>query len=301
MKEDEGPKDFYPTKKFQGKKEGMVFKTGGKGFGYYLDKLEHKIIQLDSLIPYGWSGGALEERIEEKTRAAIEEVEREVEKLAHGKAPRRGKGEREETNNGRGRTDSRRAWLKRASREEIDRILKAPDDATHASHEHREVGLWAIDTVNANSANGVLEYMDECGADFIVAQETRRKEGDECAQAARGARRRGWEMAVQPCAWTQRERASAGTAVATRAHIGMASAKVDGESNALKSRFSVQWIGSICRGGFFSGMCVPSLRGRAVTKKLEITGRNGTRAPRFDGTLVCRGGLADGARGIVEE
>lgn len=39
----QGPENFIAASKFEGKREGMVFKKGGQGLGYYIDSLQQKV------------------------------------------------------------------------------------------------------------------------------------------------------------------------------------------------------------------------------------------------------------------
>ena len=88
---------------------------------------------------------------------------------------------------------------------------------------HRKDRWWAIGTVNANAWPAAADYLATTAADFVVFQETKLPAGDPVKAAEQTVRGNKWHLAVNPCKTTAAGGKSAGTAVAARSHIGMAS------------------------------------------------------------------------------
>ena len=84
----------------------------------------------------------------------------------------------------------------------------------------RQAGLWAFDTVNANSAATAVQYLEVSAADACMVQESRTL-GDASRAAERGAKRAKWDMAVNDVVATDAGSTSAGVAIAARCHVGL--------------------------------------------------------------------------------
>ena len=72
-------------------------------------------------------------------------------------------------------------------------------DVRQADRSHRDHGLLAYDSVNANAWRPTLKYLEVTGADAVLVQETKLPAGqlqDEAEQAARNSR---WNTSLQPC------------------------------------------------------------------------------------------------------
>ena len=97
--------------------------------------------------------------------------------------------------------------------------------------------------------------MRRYAADFLGMQETKIAEGDVLAAAEQNARNSKWNVSITPCRVTEVGGKSAGVAVATRNHIGMAEAEPARLTQDLhqRGRFSIRRVGAICRGGLHLG------------------------------------------------
>ena len=87
---------------------------------------------------------------------------------------------------------------------------------------HRDLGLWAVDSVNANSCNTLSSYLDKSMADVVLAQEVKLVAGDSLTSAEPSLATRAWRARIQPCTLGPAGGLSAGTLVGVRHHIGMA-------------------------------------------------------------------------------
>ena len=98
-----------------------------------------------------------------------------------------------------------------------------PNDASLSSkdEEHRRNAWWAIDSVNPNAWPAAVEYLNSTTADIALVQEAKVQEGYPCDAAEQAARVKKWNVSLNPCMVTAAGGKSAGTAVATRSHIGM--------------------------------------------------------------------------------
>ena len=121
-----------------------------------------------------------------------------------------------------------------------------------ASTAHRQCGLWAIDSANANYWSSLFEFIGSTSADIIVGQETKRFIGDQVTAAEASLRNIKWKGRVNPCTYGPQGGASAGTFVGARAHIGLSDAD-DFEWQDFHPRVQLQKVGALCKGGFHAG------------------------------------------------
>ena len=86
-------------------------------------------------------------------------------------------------------------------------------------------------------------------------QETRVADGDTLRAAEQTARISKWNLTLAPCRVTECGGKSAGVAVATKSHIGMAVTEPGKLSQGLhqQGRFAIRRVGAICRGGLHLG------------------------------------------------
>ena len=86
-------------------------------------------------------------------------------------------------------------------------------------------------------------------------QETRVADGDTLRAAEQTARISKWNLSLAPCRVTECGGKSAGVAVATKSHIGMAVTEPGKLSQGLhqQGRFAIRRVGAICRGGLHLG------------------------------------------------
>ena len=132
-----------------------------------------------------------------------------------------------------------------------------PNDASLSMKdvEHRRHGWWAIETLNPNAWPAAAEYLNGTSADIVLVQEAKVPEGYPADAAEQTARTLKWSVSINPCAITGNGGKSAGTAVATRTHIGMSLPSAVQATSHLhaKGRFSMKRISAITKGGLHSG------------------------------------------------
>lgn len=107
-----------------------------------------------------------------------------------------------------------------------------------------------MDTVNPNSWQGAMRYLERTTADAVLIQEAR-KSGAQRQSAEREARRSGWNASVSEAEHTEADGVTGGLAVAVKRHIGLARLgggddEVDEDRSA---RIHVRWMGAAVRGG----------------------------------------------------
>ena len=86
---------------------------------------------------------------------------------------------------------------------------------------HTDMGYWALDTFNPNAASSAVVYLGRTSADIVAFQETKVVSNYLIAQDSAAARIH-WSLSIGEAKVTDVGGLSAGTAVATRAHIGHA-------------------------------------------------------------------------------
>ena len=117
---------------------------------------------------------------------------------------------------------------------------------------HRDLGLWAIDSVNANVWSTLRAYVAISAADAFVAQEAKVTAGDAVRSAEDSLATIRWRASVQPCGFGPAGGPSAGTAVGVRQHIGLGLPSFGHAFNG-SPRFQLRKMGAICKGGLHIG------------------------------------------------
>ena len=121
------------------------------------------------------------------------------------------------------------------------------------SKAHRQEGLWAFDTRNANAWAGANKYLERTQTDFVAKQETKLTKVD-CTDAEQIARNSGWRTAIGPCTITAADGKSAGVAICGRPHVGM-KYPICKEvwPKLLTERFMLKHVAAVCKGGVHIG------------------------------------------------
>ena len=117
---------------------------------------------------------------------------------------------------------------------------------------HRQCGLWALDSANANAWSGLVEYLKTTAADMLVGQEAKTWAGDSTLAGESSLRTAKWRGKIGPCTHGPAGGASAGTLVAVRQHIGMADSCVE-PIHPVAHRFLMKKVAAVCKGGFHLG------------------------------------------------
>ena len=273
--EPEAVTPFMAAKKFSGGIPGFAFKKGHLGLGYYGDDSVAREISTCSdeshdrgqPVPQSGVGDAVGKDqvmarpvvlrlaeyvgIEPKStyQHAIEEAVALISKAQPGNSGGQAT-RRPAWNAGQGLRSRRRSALARrvVEREEIELA-----DTTPLTSGHQRAGLWAFDQANANCSNGFIKFLEVTTADVVCGQEIKRPQGQQCKAFESTAKAKGWQAAAQPCGYGKQGFPSASTAVAARAHLGLAEVPGLALGGPLQARMSVQWLGSIARGGIFVG------------------------------------------------
>jgi len=246
---------FKASLKYNGSVDGMVYRTGTEGLGYYPDvegitvvSLQPELFPLDDVTPLQLS-----------LLPFLPMTTQQPEQTA-GPTP------------SDGRTpptvgpDVRRTQSRGARRTMIERDCDMEEDRNHAdwpqhdavsvkSNQHRTDGNWAIDTVNPDGWGNILEYLKATTADFVVGQEAKRAGKNDCSHAESAARTAGWKTSVTPCLTTRAMGKSAGVAVAARARVGLSDADPVTLTQHLHDagRFGMKHVGAVRTGGFHLG------------------------------------------------
>ena len=116
---------------------------------------------------------------------------------------------------------------------------------------HRDIGLIAVDSYNGNSHSTELSYLQTTAADVVCIQETRAL-GAARTSFERAAKFSKWNLAAADAVPTAAGSTSAGVAVASRSHLGLAD--VPGtldECKVLAGRFRLAHVGAGFKGGLF--------------------------------------------------
>ncbi len=249
---------FMPANCFHGAVPGWAFKKGGSGLGYYRECGQAVILLAEILQPparprpisifnalFGGMGTAPRHRCggdADGARADLAIAHR-AHAAVYGVAPRR-----------RPRTVPRRRTAARRRRRALPMHAPRPgvvsdfraDDAWH-----RPLGLWAIDSANANTWDTAKGYIELSAADVVAVQETKLRGGHPILKAQREAVAIGWRFSAEGCDVTESGYPSAGVGVAVRSHLGMAVPPVQLDDPELRHRVHIRWIGSVCKGGLF--------------------------------------------------
>ncbi len=269
---------FVESRRFEGPKDGMVFKTGECGLGYYRDCVTRHLLELDRLVPpdQGRPSArtiALADVVAPPPRSAPPGGHsdhrrwwdyyvnaRRAEEVPMGDdsdsdqyedfAALQARDDLGMSTAVRGRRP-RRVRPPRRRRRRRDQPQEALPSTWPTSVEdtrHRRCGLWAIDTVNPNSSRGALVHLQRTGADFCMLQEVRRKSGPHSLALQRRAAEAGWSLATEEAHVLPSGRCSAGVGVAARSCIGMAEPPYRVMESG-RTRVKLAWVGGVCRGG----------------------------------------------------
>ena len=133
-------------------------------------------------------------------------------------------------------------------------ILSTPccqPTSTIANADFRKLGLFAIDSVNPNCWSGAREHLVASSADIALFQEVRLPE-DRRVVAEGQVKSLRWSASLSSAALTKSGGLSAGVAVATRAHIGMADPAAS-PGIAAEHRLRLKHVSACCRGGLHVG------------------------------------------------
>jgi hypothetical protein len=123
----------------------------------------------------------------------------------------------------------------------VGRIVS--DTTFAASVFFRQHGFWAVDTVNANAWPAAHDYLATTAADACLIQELRCGTRLQVIKAERQAAHIKWRLSANRAAITDANRNSAGTGVAVRCHMGLATSVDDVLPEPYRSRFSIRWWG----------------------------------------------------------
>ena len=238
---------FTPAKKFIGAVPGWVFKLGPRGLGYYIDDGAAMLAAATAESPTGvallahYIGGnsAAMSRGNADSRLALSLAELVPADIV---APQ-----------GRRQPRSRpKQYQRRPRRSGVlpARPMHTILGESKVCKDHRDFGLWAIDTLNCNSMSIGQSYLESTAADVVLFQELR-IDGDPLLAAQRTAARAKLSLAIEPAKHTEADSLSAGVGVAVRSHIGHALAADVVSFECCASRVIVTHMGAICKGGIF--------------------------------------------------
>ncbi len=241
----QGGSDFLPSARFDGRREGMVFRTGHHGVGYYRDhgcrrpRANAPVLCLDQLVPEtprehpptGMPPPIQRTGADNRLLGARRVVHAAAEARVAESPPRAAR--------------QRRARRRRPS---ADYVVQEATECGDASW--KLAGYWAVDTVNPNSWKGAMGYLERTAADAVLVQETRRH-GSQVQSAEREAMHVGWRASLSTADRTEADGTTAGLAIAVRKHVGLANlggAEQCGDA-ASSSRVHAKWMGGMVRGG----------------------------------------------------
>ncbi len=242
---------YVAAPKFNGARDGYVYKVDLMGIGYYRDdygaylrqgeqqqvpqrctqmgptrRTQHAVtISLDHLVPRGEDAADVDadddDAGDEGDGAATEpEPARDVTRPRTRGRPRRRRGG----------------------------TFVLPDETTLEDAAHREAGIWAIDTANGNAWPKAADHLQATSADILLVQEARRR-GAKRKAAERQARQKKWAMALTDANLTSSGRCSGGVGVGVRSYIGIAGGTTHRGCGSWSARYTRRWIGCVCRGG----------------------------------------------------
>ena len=121
-----------------------------------------------------------------------------------------------------------------------------------ADDSHRRSGMWAIDVVNPNCWYGVSKFLERTVADAVLALETRRITGRQVISAQMSASRSGWRLALEPADPPAGPGPSKGGAgVAVKKSFGLSDPAFRASDPELAHRFRAAWWGAYIPGGVY--------------------------------------------------
>ena len=227
---------FRAAQAFEGPVQGMCFRLGELGLGYYTDDpptRERHVAELARKREFEMGETARLAYL--RPRPSLPAGEADVEMNGYCEEcdppPRR----RTRRGGGRRRSDGTQAGV-------IDRWAHV------GNTEHRDAGLWAFDTMNANAAGPAANFLEHTGADVTVLQETR-VAGETRLAFERRMAWKGWQLVANDANKTPAGAFSAGVAVAARAHIGHGRPAHEFDAHILRGRVKATRLAGFCRGG----------------------------------------------------
>ncbi len=249
--DDVGETDFIPSKGFTGAKDGMAFKLGPRGIGYYRDVLRQE--------------------------ARVQRVTLSLHDLVQHPSPTHPEAGRGIHHGGNGADDgqrgaeARRGRRKRAKRRSAVANYSIPQEADAEDSGWKAAGLWAVDTANPNAWDGAMRYLEMTAADAVLVQEVRRR-GHQVQGAEREAERAGWKASIREAEVTEANGVTAGLAVAVRKHLGLSRLGGGGEEcdGDLSARVHVRWMGGVVRGGLHLLTAWPHHTEGATERNIDI-------------------------------
>ena len=245
---------FQKSLKFEGKRDGLVFKTGVAGVGYYPDRQTQEIDLYAALWPTAdvqpiklLLDSVIQSNID-YTRFTKEEnacADSTTSNVAGG-----GRMGVDLCTTDDKTVESRRRGGKNPQPRSLDL-----HEVEKADESHRKQGLWAIDTVNPNAWPGTADYLKQTSADLCVTQEAKLSDGEDVATAVQTMRAAKWSASITPCSVSVKGGRSAGVAVCTRSHVGVSIPKAAQLTRALfpPGRFMIRTVSAVRRGGFHLG------------------------------------------------
>ena len=261
---------FFSAKAFDKAVDGYVFKLGISGLGYYADSLNRSDFEMravetgadrntDATIQLGamhaaWpdymckhdAAGICKETLVSTRRwtlplwdllfmASETTMLPVTRKRAKRKRPKRKRNVKRVGSSGVG---------------ELGReVLVIPEYVSAQSAWHNDHGIWAVDTVNANCLNGLLNYSSVSNADVMLAQESRVIDPELILSAEKKAKSNGWNLSVVPALLTEADGISAGVALTSRSFYGMTRRDIDFIPDPYRARVGCVHVGAMCRGG----------------------------------------------------
>ena len=112
------------------------------------------------------------------------------------------------------------------------------------------LGLWVFDSFNPNTWARGLDDVLRSVADVTLIQETHVPGQASCTSAEAAARRKGVALSMGASVATGQNSSSAGVAIASKEHLGIASSPSAIVPSRYASRLRVAWLGAAMREGF---------------------------------------------------
>ena len=283
------PVGFCSAPSFMGARPGHFFGTGPQGLGYYPDTtkgwtlqsalqqaaaaIPHMVLQLNVLCPPHQTSRSKDTHMTSAPAASPEWL---PQHHVHGNAVRTAVKAIEANQDERGKSGKAKptprsagplscssasptgpaataAWkllqrklVQRADPRRLDAAIPL-DDITH-----RSLGLWAIDTANANVMSTLMTYVRGTSADAFLGQETKVLTGDPVRSAEDALSSCQWRASIQPCGLGPAGGPSAGVAIGVRQHIGLGQPD-SGPMFRANPRLLLRKMGAVCRGGLHLG------------------------------------------------
>jgi len=118
----------------------------------------------------------------------------------------------------------------------------------------KELGLWALDTVNGNSWDTVVaKVLPRSSADILFVQEAKAVGEHGVAKVRSTGRKAGWNCDASPALRLADAFGSGGCAVAASGGVGITSQPDWTIRDGFQHRFKLAWVGAILKGGIHMG------------------------------------------------